>query len=66
MTLRVTGEHVRTEGNRIHVRCRVEDATGERIGEGETVQVVLPRGRLEARLRDALERARVAAERTER
>ncbi|HET9014630.1 MAG TPA: thioesterase family protein [Thermomicrobiaceae bacterium] len=66
MTLRVTGEHVRTEGNRIHVRCRVEDATGELIGEGETVQVVLPRSRLEARLRDALERARVARERTER
>jgi len=63
--LRVTGEHVRTERNRIHVRCRVEDATGRLIGEGETIQVVLPKIALAARLRAAAEYVLGVVERTD-
>lgn len=54
----VTGEHLRTEGNRLYVTCRVVDQWGELIGEGETTQVILPAERIEerfARLRRRLE-----------
>ncbi|HLW49145.1 MAG TPA: thioesterase family protein [bacterium] len=45
----------RVEGRRIH--CRVEAHNErEKIGEGRTVQVVVPRGRLEARFRDSVAR----------
>lgn len=48
--LRVDGEHLRTEGNRLYVRCRVVNAWDELIGTGETTQVVLPKQEIEARL----------------
>lgn len=61
----VSGEHLRTERNRIYVRCRVEDASGRQVGEGETIQVVLPRAELEARLAAAVRLSEQLAERTD-
>ncbi|HLI52624.1 MAG TPA: thioesterase family protein [Thermomicrobiaceae bacterium] len=40
--LRVTGVLDRVEGNRVYTNCSVDDQWGDRIGEGETIQVVLP------------------------
>lgn len=55
--LRVTGVLDRVEGNRVYTSCRVDDEWNERIGEGETIQVVLPEADIVARfakLRDRL------------
>lgn len=49
MRVRVTGEHAGTEGNRVFVRCRAEHELGDLIGEGETVQVILPQWKLDER-----------------
>lgn len=49
MHLRFTGEHLRTERNRLYVRCRVVDQWDRLIGEGETTQVILPAAELHAR-----------------
>jgi len=48
MRVRVTARHLGTEGNRVYAVCEAENELGDRIGEGETVQVVLPRKRIEA------------------
>lgn len=42
MHLTVRGEHLRTAGNRLYVRCEVHNAWGELVGDGETTQVILP------------------------
>lgn len=47
--LRFTGEHLRTERNRLYVRCRVVDQWDRPVGEGETTQVILPEAELRAR-----------------
>jgi len=47
--LRFTGEHLRTERNRLYVRCRVVDQWDRLVGEGETTQVILPATELRAR-----------------
>ena len=46
MRVRILGEHAGTERNRITVRCRAENELGDLIGEGETVQVVLPESKI--------------------
>ncbi|RDI94888.1 thioesterase [Meiothermus sp. QL-1] len=47
MRVRIVAEHLRTEGNRVHVRCTAWNELGDRIGEGYTEQVILPKDRLE-------------------
>lgn len=61
MRLRVVGEHLRTEGNRVYVRCEARNAWDELIGAGETTQVVLPSSVIRKRF-DALQRRVAAAE----
>ncbi|GEM83109.1 MAG: thioesterase [Meiothermus sp.] len=46
MKVRVVAEHLRTEGNRVHARCTAWNELGDRIGEGYTEQVILPRAKL--------------------
>ncbi len=48
--LAVVAEHVCTERNRVHTRCRATNEAGELIGEGETEQTILPRERIAARI----------------
>lgn len=54
--LRVLGTLDRVEGNRIFTNCSVDDQWGERIGEGETIQVVLPEAEIVARFSRLRER----------
>ena len=61
MRVRITARHRRTEGNRVYATCEAENELGDRIGEGETVQVILPRSKIEAifeRLRKRFEEVR--------
>ncbi len=61
MRVRVVARHQRTEGNRVYASCQAENELGDRIGEGATVQVVLPREKIEAifdRLRARFEEVR--------
>ena len=60
MRVRIVGEYLGSEGNRVRVRCRAENELGEIIGEGETVQVILPLEKLHERFA-ALERRWEAA-----
>lgn len=46
MKVHIVAEHVRTEGNRVHVRCNAWNELGDLIGQGHTEQVILPRARL--------------------
>ena len=46
----VVAEHVATEGNRVHARCRATNEAGALIGEGETEQTILPRESIAARI----------------
>ena len=58
MMVRLAAEHLKTEGNRIFVRCRALNELGDVIGEGATTQVVMKRERLErgfAKLRERWE-----------
>ncbi|MBE3560175.1 MAG: thioesterase family protein [Ktedonobacteraceae bacterium] len=48
MRVRIVAEHVRTERNRVYVRCQAFSELGDLIGEGETTQVILPIAKLEA------------------
>ncbi len=45
--IEVVAEHERTEGNRVHVRCRARTSGGRLVGDGETEQTILPAGRIE-------------------
>ncbi|MER3479016.1 MAG: thioesterase [Meiothermus sp.] len=47
MSVRIVAEHVRTEGNRIYTLCKAWNELGDLIGEGQTEQVILPKGKLE-------------------
>jgi fluoroacetyl-CoA thioesterase len=49
-TIRVTARCTRLEGARLTCECRAVDTRGQLLGHGSTVQVVLPRDVLEARL----------------
>lgn len=49
MRVRVTARHRRTEGNRVYAECVAENELGDRIGEGRTTQVILPRAKIEAK-----------------
>ena len=49
--IRVTARCVQVEGNRLTCACRAEDVAGRELGNGTTVQVVLPQQALDARLR---------------
>ncbi|GEM86851.1 thioesterase family protein [Meiothermus granaticius] len=48
MRVRIVAEHTHTEGNRIYARMSAWNELGDRIGEGQTEQVILPRSKLEA------------------
>ncbi len=48
MRIRALARHLRTEGNRVLAECVVENELGDRIGEGETVQVILPKAKIRA------------------
>lgn len=58
--LDVVAEHVRTDGNRVHVSCRATNDAGALIGEGETEQAILPRERIAARIAAAESRRKQA------
>ncbi|RIH86367.1 thioesterase family protein [Calidithermus roseus] len=47
MKVRLLAEHTRTEGNRVYAALKVWNELGDLIGEGETEQVILPKGKLE-------------------
>ncbi len=49
-TIRVTARCTELRGNRLTCECSAVDARGRLLGRGATVQVVLPRDVLEARL----------------
>lgn len=46
MRVRLTARLARHEGNRVHAECRAVSELGDLIGEGTTIQVVLPREKL--------------------
>ena len=48
--LTVEARCTRVDGNRLTCACRATDEAGREVGTGTTVQVVLPRHRLEALL----------------
>ena len=47
MSVTLKGIHVRTEKNRVYARCEAHSELGDKVGEGGTTQVILPRERLE-------------------
>jgi len=47
MRVRLEATHIKTEGNRVHVRCEAFNELDDRIGEGSTTQAVLTVTRLE-------------------
>lgn len=47
MEVRVEAEHQKTEGNRVFCTCLAHNELGDLIGRGQTVQVVLPRQKLD-------------------
>ena len=64
MRVLLTATLERQEGNRVHAACRAVSELGDVIGEGATVQVVLPEAQLQrafARLRERWAEARAAA-----
>ena len=58
MRVHVTAAHAGTEGNRVLARCSAWSELGDLVGEGETEQVILPRGWLDRRLAALRERTR--------
>ena len=55
MTVRISAEHLRTEGNRVYAHCEAISELGDVVGKGATTQVVMKRERLErgfAKLRE--------------
>jgi Predicted thioesterase len=61
MRVEVVARHERTEKNRVFARLEAFSELGDKIGEGETVQVILPKDRIEAifaRLKERWEEAR--------
>ena len=55
MTVRISAEHLKTEGNRIYARCEAVSELGDLVGTGTTTQVWMKRERLNggfAKLRD--------------
>jgi predicted thioesterase len=51
-TVRVTARCVEVRGNRLTCECSAADADGRQLGTGTTVQVVLSKEALEARIGD--------------
>jgi predicted thioesterase len=49
--LAIEARCVAVDGNRLTCECRATDGDGREVGRGSTVQVLLPRDRLEALLR---------------
>jgi fluoroacetyl-CoA thioesterase len=47
MKVRLTAKHQRTERNRVYAVCEAYHELGDKIGEGSTTQVILPKERLE-------------------
>ena len=55
MTVRISAEHLKTEGNRIYARCEAVSELGDLVGTGTTTQVWMKRERLDggfAKLRE--------------
>ncbi len=46
MTVRISAEHLKTEGNRIYARCEAVSELGDLVGTGTTTQVWMKRERL--------------------
>ena len=46
MTVRISAEHLKTEGNRIYARCEAVSELGDLVGTGTTTQVFMKRERL--------------------
>jgi len=61
MRVRVEARFREMVKNRVHADCVARNELGDVIGEGATVQVILPRERLEANFARLRERARVHA-----
>lgn len=47
MRVDIEGVFVRQDRNRVHVACRAHNEIGDLVGEGATVQVILPTQKLE-------------------
>ncbi len=47
MKVRLTARHLKTERNRVYATCQAYSELGDKVGEGSTTQVILPRERLE-------------------
>ncbi len=56
MKVRLTARHLRTERNRVYALCEAYNELGDKIGEGSTTQVILPREKLEQGFRTLHER----------
>lgn len=61
MRVRVEARFRETVGNRVFADCRAVSELGDVIGEGATVQVILPKAKLEASFARLRERARAHA-----
>ena len=48
--------HVKTEGPRIYARCNAVNELGDKIGEGETTQIVMSQAKLVQRFSDLKQR----------
>lgn len=54
--------YLRSDGNRLFVACTATSQLGDLIGEGNTTQVIMPKGKLEARFARLRERWRESQE----
>ena len=61
MRVDVDATFVRQERNRVHVACRAHSELGDLIGEGATVQVILPLTKLQSNIAALEERWAAAA-----
>jgi fluoroacetyl-CoA thioesterase len=48
MRVRIVAEHLRSERNRVYMRCQAYNELKDVIGEGETTQVILAQAKLES------------------
>ena len=61
MRVDLEGTFLRQERNRVHVACRALNELGDLIGEGSTIQVILPLAKLESNFATLEERWAAAA-----
>ena len=56
MQVSLEATHVKTEGPRIYARCNAVNELGDKIGEGETTQIVMSQAKLVQRFSDLKQR----------